>query len=503
MNRTEQLNQLKSNPHWDLVIIGGGATGLGSAIDAASRGYKCLLIEQYDFAKGTSSKSTKLLHGGVRYLQQGNIGLVLEALRERGRLLKNASHLSSIQPFIIPIYSLWEKWFYAIGLKIYDLMAGKLSIGKTTLLNKKEVIRDIPNIQQTKIKGGVLYYDGQFDDTALCVDMAATAIEYGATVLNYCKAIEFIKTNKKITGLKFIDSINDETIQINSKAVINATGVFTNAIMQLDDAHLHDYVTSSQGIHLMIDPYFFKGQNAMMIPKTSDGRVLFAVPWYDKVILGTTDTPIEKINIEPKPLEEEIDFIITHFNQYCSTPISKKDILSVYVGLRPLIKHDNIQSAKLSRAHALSVSTSGLITITGGKWTTYRKMAEDAVNNAIFVGKLIHAKCVTKDLKIVNPISKPSILKKIVSENPEMNQLIHENFDFIKAEIIYAIRHQMAMSLEDILARRIRLLYFNAKVAIQVAPEVARIMSKEMNKNADWTIKEINSFSTLASQYIV
>ncbi|MFN5022419.1 MAG: glycerol-3-phosphate dehydrogenase C-terminal domain-containing protein, partial [Chitinophagaceae bacterium] len=238
-------------------------------------------------------------------------------------------------------------------------------------------------------------------------------------------------------------------------------------------------------------------------PKTSDGRVLFAVPWYDKVILGTTDTPIEKINIEPKPLEEEIDFIITHFNQYCLTPISKKDILSVYVGLRPLIKHDNIQSAKLSRAHALSVSTSGLITITGGKWTTYRKMAEDAVNNAIFVGKLIHAKCVTKDLKIVNPISKPSILKKIVSENPEMNQLIHENFDFIKAEIIYAIRHQMAMSLEDVLARRIRLLYFNAKVAIQVAPEVARIMSKEMNKNADWTIKEINSFSTLASQYIV
>lgn len=503
MNRTEQLEQLKSNPHWDIVIIGGGATGLGSAIDAASRGYKCLLIEQYDFAKGTSSKSTKLLHGGVRYLQQGNIGLVLEALRERGRLLKNASHLSSIQPFIIPIFSLWEKWFYAVGLKLYDLMAGKLSIGKTTLLNKKEVIRDIPDIQQSKIKGGILYYDGQFDDTALCIDMAETAIQYGATILNYCKAIELIKTNKKITGLKFIDSIHEETIQINTKAVINATGVFTNAIMQLDDTQLHDYVTPSQGIHLVIDPYFFKGQNAMMIPKTSDGRVLFAVPWYDKVILGTTDTPIEKINIEPKPLEEEINFIITHFNQYCVTPISKKDILSVFVGLRPLIKHDNIQSAKLSRAHALSVSTSGLITITGGKWTTYRKMAEDAVNNAIFVGKLIHVKCVTKDLKIINPISKPSILKKIVTENPEMNQLIHENFDFIKAEIIYAIRHQMAMSLEDILARRIRLLYFNAKVAIQVAPEVARIMSKEMNKNAEWALKEINNFTVLASQYIV
>ena len=315
--------------------------------------------------------------------------------------------------------------------------------------------------------------------------------------------MSLLKRNKKITGLKFIDSIHEETIQINAKAVINATGVFTNAIMQLDDTQLHDYVTSSQGIHLVIDPYFFKGQNAMMIPKTSDGRVLFAVPWYDKVILGTTDTPIEKINIEPKPLEEEIHFIISHFNQYCSTPISKKDILSVYVGLRPLIKHDNIQSAKLSRAHALSVSTSGLITITGGKWTTYRKMAEDAVNNAIFIGKLIHAKCITHDLSIFKPTLKPDIVKKIVAENPEMNQLIHENFDFIKAEIIYAIRHQMAMSLEDILARRIRILYLDAKVAIQVAPEVARIMSKEMNKNTEWTLKEINNFTILANQYIV
>ena len=503
MNRKDQIAKATINPNWDIVIIGGGATGLGAAIDAASRGYKCLLIEQYDFAKGTSSKSTKLLHGGVRYLQQGNISLVMEALRERGRLLKNAPHLSSIQSFIIPVYSCWEKWFYAIGLKLYDLMAGSYSIGSTKILSKKKIIEALPAINTTQLVGGVLYYDGQFDDSSMCIEMAATAIKHGATIINYCKAVSFIKTNQKITGLHIVDETTKETFEVKTKVVVNATGVFTNAIMQLDDKHLHDYVTPSQGIHLMIEPCFFAGENAMMIPKTSDGRVLFAVPWHGKIIIGTTDTVIDKIAIEPKPLEEEINFIITHFNKYCLTSISRKDILSVYVGLRPLIKHSGIQSAQLSRAHSLTVSNSGLITITGGKWTTYRQMAEDAIDNAIFVGKLKKSICITKNLPIGDPNLKENMIKHIILENPDWNQPIHPNFIFKKAEIIYAIRYQMAIHLEDVLARRVRLLYLDARMAIQVAPEVARIMAKEMQKDTEWTMNEINSFTALANQYIV
>lgn len=503
MNRTTQIANIKNNIQWDIVIIGGGATGLGAAIDAASRGYTCLLIEQYDFAKGTSSKSTKLLHGGVRYLQEGNIRLVLEALRERGRLLINAAHLSSVQAFIIPVFSWWEKWFYLIGLKLYDLMAGSHSIGDTKVLSKKEIIEAIPAINTTQLTGGVLYYDGQFDDSTMCIEMAATAIKHGATVINYCKATGFIKTNQKITGVYIVDETNNDIFEIHSKAVVNATGVFTNTVMQLDDTKLHDYITPSQGIHLMIDPHFFPGTNAMMIPKTSDGRVLFAVPWHGKIILGTTDTAIDKITIEPKPLEEEINFILTHFNKYCSNPITRKDILSVYVGLRPLIKHSGIQSAQLSRAHSLTVSNSGLITITGGKWTTYRQMAEDTIDNAIFVGKLKKSICITKTLPIGEPNLKGNILKQIIAENLDWNQPIHPNFAFKKAEIIYAIRNQMALHLEDVLARRIRLLYLDARIAIQVAPEVARIMAKEMEKDAGWTMNEINGFTDLAKQYIV
>jgi glycerol-3-phosphate dehydrogenase len=502
MNRNQQLEVIKSDLLWDIIIIGGGATGLGSAIDAASRGYKCLLVEQYDFSKGTSSKSTKLLHGGVRYLQQGNIGLVLEALRERGMLFENAPQHVSIQSFIIPVYNLWEKWFYAIGLKIYDLMSGKYTIGPTKLLSKKETITELPSLDNKFLYGGILYYDGQFDDSALSIDMASTAINLGATVINYCKAEEIRKYNNKVNGVKIKDCINKIDYELRSKVVINATGVFTNSIMKLDDAHIHDFVRPSQGIHLVIDEYFFKGLNAMMIPKTSDGRVLFAVPWHGKIILGTTDTPLEKISIEPKPLEEEINFIITHFNKYCIIPIERKDILSIYVGLRPLIKHDGIKSSKISRAHALKVSNSGLISITGGKWTTYRQMAEDTINNAQFVGKLKKSKCVTNHLKIKPLFNKRDIINKIIDENKNWNQQIHEKFSFIKAEIIYSIRYEMAMKVEDILARRIRFLFYDAKIAIQIAPEVARIMAIELKQNNDWVIQEINNFTNLANQYI-
>ncbi len=505
MNRNIMLEHLANDTPWDIVIIGGGATGVGCAIDAASRGYKTLLVEQYDFAKGTSSKSTKLVHGGVRYLEQGNISLVMEALRERGHLLKNAPHLTNIQSFVIPVYSLWEQLFYTIGLKIYDILSGTLSLGKTKFLSKRQTTEHIPSINTEKLYGGVLYYDGQFDDSLLCIEMAETAVQQGATVLNYCKATSFVKDNEgKISGLIIEDVISKETQHVKTGVVINATGVFTNAVMQLDDAHKHEFVSPSQGIHLVIDNKFFNGTSAMMIPKTSDGRVLFAVPWHQKVILGTTDTPVDTIKIEPTPLKEEVDFILSHFNKYCNGSITRDDVLSVYVGLRPLVnnKKSKAKTAQLSRAHSLTVSDSGLITITGGKWTTYRRMAQDAVNNAVFVAKLEREKCVTANLPIGNLTKRLEILNQLNQTTPEVSALIHPKYLFTNAEIIYAVRYQMAITLEDILARRIRLLFLDARVAIEVAPMVATIMAKELNKEEDWIKDQVSSFNQLAKQYI-
>ena len=504
MNRSDQLLQLAKVPLWDIVVIGGGATGAGAALDAASRGYKTLLIEQFDFAKGTSSKSTKLVHGGVRYLQQGNIKLVLEALRERGRLLKNAPHLTSTQAFIVPVYSLWEKLFYAVGLELYDILAGGLSLGKTKLLSKKDTIAHLPSIAPEKLYGGIMYYDGQFDDSNLCIEIIGTAVKQGATALNYCKAIGFVKENKKIVGVKLMDSNTQETFTVNAKVVINATGAFTNKVVEMDDSTHNDFVSPSQGIHFVIDKKFFEGTAAMMIPKTDDGRILFAVPWYGKVIVGTTDTPIEKTNIEPLALEEEIKFVLTHINRYSTSTINRSDINSVFVGLRPLINTKSKGgTAGVSREHALHISFSGLVTITGGKWTTYRKMALDAVNNAAFIGKLSKSKSATENLAIDLSNNKQEAIQSIIQTNSEYENKIHPNFEYKKAEIVYATRNQMALHLEDVLARRIRLLYLDARAAISVAPAVASIMAKELNQDQAWIENQVMEFDVLAKQYIL
>jgi len=504
MNRSEQLQALTTDTIWDIVVIGGGATGLGTALDASLRGYKTVLIEGHDFAKGTSSRSTKLVHGGVRYLEQGNIKLVREALRERGYLLKNAPHLTSVQTFIVPVFSWWEKMFYGIGLKIYDLLSGKLSLGNTQILSKKETLAHLPSINTNKLVGGILYYDGQFDDSHLAIEIAATAIKKGATVINYCRATGFTKTNDKITAVECIDVLSEKKYSLKTKVVVNATGVFTNAIVQMDDDSQDDLVSPSQGIHLVIDAQFFPGTDAMMIPKTDDGRVLFAVPWHDKVVLGTTDTPIDTVSFEPKPLEDEIEFIIKHINRYCTKLITRADINSVYVGLRPLVKQKtHISSALISREHHLTVSPSGLITITGGKWTTYRKMAADAVDNAAFIGKLNKEKCITAHTQIGDEQEKENRFQKILKEDVSLAEKIHTNYSFTKAQIVYAVQYEMAMGIEDILARRIRLLFLDAKLAITLAPMVASIMATYLQKDKNWEAAEIASFTQLAAQYIL
>ncbi len=505
MNRDRMLAQLKEQQEYDIVIIGGGATGLGAAVDAASRGYKTLLVEQYDFGKGTSSRSTKLVHGGVRYLAQGNIKLVREALRERGWLLKNAPHLTSVQPFVVPVFSWWEKFYYSIGLIAYDVLSGKLSLGKTLLLNKKQTIELIPSINPSKLVGGILYFDGQFNDSALCTSLAVTAAENGATILNYVKATGFVKEKDIIVGVNLLNTLSNKIYSIKAKTVINATGVFADAVLNMDTETHELLVTPSQGIHLVVDTDFFTGNYSMMIPKTDDGRVLFAVPWQNKVVIGTTDTPVLTIDIEPKPLEEEIEFIINHFNRYTNSPINSTNVKSVFVGLRPLVKNKAASStALLSRDHTLVVAPSRLVTITGGKWTTYRKMGEDAVDNAVFVSKQVKKNpCITRNLAIGNPKEKELMINQLIQNNSELGELLHANCIYTKAELVYATRFEMAMTIEDFLARRIRLLFLDAKAAIEISELVAFIMAKELNKDQNWINQELISFKTLAQQYLL
>lgn len=490
MNRDEMLQQLQQTAEWDIVIIGGGATGLGAAVDAATRGYKTLLIEAYDFGKGTSSRSTKLVHGGVRYLAQGNIKLVMEALRERGYLLKNAPHITSASPFIVPAYSWFDKFFYGVGLKVYGIMAGKLSLGKTRLLNKKETLQQLPGISEKNLKGGILYYDGQFDDARLATDLAITAIKHGATIINYCKANALIKTNGKIKAVVVEDSISGKTYEVKTQVVINATGVFTDAIMQMDEPENEMLVLPSQGIHLVVDKKFFPGTNALMIPKTEDGRVLFAVPWHNKVVLGTTDTPIDQISFEPRPLEEEIEFVLHHANLYLSQNIQRSDVRSTFAGLRPLVRQKGAKSTALvSRDHTILVSKANLVTITGGKWTTYRKMAEDVVNNAAFISKLPKKECVTKTLAISNNAVKKGA------------DFLKESYSCNETDIAHFIQNEMAVTVEDILARRTRLLLLDADAAIAAAPAVAKAMAQLLNKDAQWIAQQVNAFTELAHNY--
>jgi glycerol-3-phosphate dehydrogenase len=516
MRREEMKARLREDKIWDLIVIGGGATGLGIAIDAASRGYSILLLEKYDFAKGTSSRSTKLVHGGVRYLAQGNIKLVREALRERGLLLKNAPHLTRKQAFLVPSYHWWEKWYYGTGLKLYDLLSGKLGIGKTEILSADTVLQRLPVAEKKGLSGGVGYYDGQFDDARLAVNMAQTAVEQGAVVINYISVTGLLQENKKIAGVESLDMLDGSKYILRSKAVINATGVFVDNVIRMEDAQSPGMVAPSQGVHIVLDKKFFPSDTALMIPKTADGRVLFAVPWHNRVVVGTTDTPVDQILPEPLPFLEEISFIIYHFNKYLSSDIRESDIRSIFTGLRPLVKSSNTGNTSiLSRDHTIVVSGGGLVTITGGKWTTYRKMAKDAVDNAAFVGKLDIKSCITDKLKIHgwqtgtaedDPLhdygSDAEHIYNLAKTDPVLAEKLHPDFPFIKAEILWAIREEMAMTLEDMLARRLRLLFLDTRIAMEVAPVVAQLMATEMGKDKDWEDMQVDNFIQTAHGYL-
>jgi glycerol-3-phosphate dehydrogenase len=509
------LEQLQDTKEFDICIIGGGATGLGIAVDAASRGYKTVLLEKYDFAKGTSSRSTKLVHGGVRYLQQGNIKLVMEALKERGLLRKNAPHLVKNQSFVIPNYKWWENPFYGIGLKVYDWMAGSLGLGPSEFLNKEETLKFAPNLDKEGLRGGVLYHDGQFDDARLAIHLAMTAADSGAVVLNYMSVEGLMKANNMVCGVMVTDELNGKAYEIKSKVVINATGIFSDSITKMDKPDAEPLIAHSQGIHLVFDKEFLPSDTAIMIPRTDDGRVLFAVPWHNKVIVGTTDTPVSHASVEPVALQTEIDFVLHHITRYLQKDPSLNDVRSVFAGIRPLVKSGHTITAAISRDHHISVSDSELISITGGKWTTYRKMAEDVMEIAVHKAGLPDKACVTKNLPIhgykeENDYSAPfyyygsdtPFIESLIKNNPELNTLIHPALPYVKAEIVWAVQQEMCMTVEDALARRTRALLLDAKAAIESAAMVAELIAVENGKNDMWIKKETDHFKLTANNYL-
>jgi len=507
----------KQTGYWDFIIVGGGATGLGVAVDAATRGFKTLLLEMHDFSKGTSSRSTKLVHGGIRYLQQGNVTLVLEALRERGLMIQNAPHLVRNQSFIVPNYDWWEGPFYGVGLKVYDMLAGKLGLGPSKNLSLKKTRERLPTIRTEGLKGGVIYYDGQFDDSRLAINLAQTSAENKGTLLNYMKVTDLIKSGGMVQGVKATDMLSGEEYEINGRVVINATGVFTDDLLKKDDKNAQPIVAMSQGIHLIIDKKFLPGDTAIMVPQTDDGRVLFAVPWHDKVVLGTTDTPVEEASLEPMALEEEIEFVIKHAAKYLDGNPTRKDVRSVFAGLRPLVKMgDSKHTASLSRDHTLIVNPSGLVTITGGKWTTYRKMAEDVVDQASIIAGLNPGTCVTENLRIHGWLknldkSDPQYyygsdlvsIKRLVKDRPELGEKLHDRLPYIKAEVVWAVNNEMAMTVEDVLSRRTRALLLDAKASMEMAPEVARLMAEEAGHDEAWRKQQVSEYTELAEKYIL
>jgi glycerol-3-phosphate dehydrogenase len=518
MNREQMVSKMKEHTApWDIIVIGGGATGAGVAVDAATRGFDVLLVEREDFGKGTSSRATKLVHGGVRYLEQGNVSLVMEALKERGLLLQNAPHIVHDLLLVVPTYSWWESPFYGIGLKVYDVLAGKYGFGKSRLLSSEETLEYLPTIRRDGLKGGVVYHDGQFDDTRLLTHLMATAVDHGATVLNYTAAVELSKdAGGFVNGVVVRDSESGERLQLGAKVVVNAGGIFADQVRRLAEPKAEAMVSPSQGIHLVFDKSFLRGGTAIMVPHTSDGRVMFAIPWHEHTIVGTTDTPIDHPSYEPRPFDQEIEFILETASLYLSRPPKREDILSIYVGIRPLVKvPGNNKTSSLSRDHTVHIDDSGLLTIVGGKWTTYRHMAEDCVNHAINMGDLQDSPCVTFNLKVhgyhEHPESLGSLavygtdvaeIRALAEAEPELAKQLHPQLPYIAAEVVWAARKEMARTLEDVLARRTRALFLNAEAAIAMAPEVARILATELGKDQTWVSQQIAGFQALAAQYL-
>lgn len=500
-----------------MIVIGGGATGVGIAIDAASRGYDILLLEQSDFGKGTSSRSTKLVHGGVRYLEKGNIGLVMEALKERGLLLQNAPHLVCDLAFVVPNYEWWEAPFYGLGLKLYQVLAGRYGFGKSRLLSREETLEHLPTLKTEGLRGGAIYYDGQFDDARLLIHMVFTAFEQGATLLNYVHVTGVTKDSQGfVDGVVARDGETGEVFRTSARVVINATGAFSDTLRRTADINVEPIIAPSQGIHLVFRAEFLPGNSAIMVPHTSDGRILFAIPWHGHVLVGTTDTPVPSATLEPVATDKEIDFILETASQYLAKSPTRDDVLSMFAGIRPLVRTEGATStAALSRDHVIHIDSSGLMTICGGKWTTYRHMAEDCVGQAATLAQLPERACVTHNLRIHGYHSGAmqsdtfaaygsdgERVRGLIEENPALGQILHPKLPYLKAEVVWAAREELARTIEDVLARRTRALFLNAAAASEMAPAVADLLGSELGWNDRTKESQLAEFGEVARNYL-
>ena len=518
MNRNTLIKQLEDNQvqGWDIIVIGGGATGLGIALDAVTRGYRTILFEQSDFTKGTSSRSTKLVHGGVRYMAQGDILLVKEALYERGLILRNAPHITANQEFVIPVYTYWDVFLYTVGLKFYDLLAGRLSMGKSYFINRMKALERIPLLKSDGLKGGIVYHDGQFDDSRLALSIAGACVENGGTLLNYFRVEKLLKDDTgHIIGVEVRDVESGLTYSVRSRLVINATGVFADQIHRMDNPSARETIKPSQGVHIVLDNSFLNSQSAIMIPKTDDGRVLFAIPWYGKVVVGTTDTPLNEISLEPKALDEEIDFILRTAGRYLTRAPLREDVLCIFAGLRPLAANPDKPEAtkEVSRRHKITLSQSGLLSIIGGKWTSYRRMAEEVIDKAIKTGIVESRECRTRNFRFCSEGAASasdrlsvygdhaSEIRKLIEDEPGMGEPVHPGLPYCRAEIAWIARNEMPLTLEDMLARRTRALFLDARASAEAGPVVAGIMASEFGFSRSWQENEVSRYNDLIKIY--
>ena len=519
MHRAALLERLRAEPDsWDVIIIGGGATGLATAVDSAARGYRTLLLEQHDFAKGTSSRSTKLIHGGVRYLRQGRLGLVTESLRERRLLLRNAPHLVHGVPFVVPAYSWWQQPFYGLGLKTYGLIAGKDNLGKSKRLSRDETVEHLPTVNAEGLRGGILYWDAAFDDARLAVTMAQTAADLGGLPLNYMSVRALVKRNDRVTGVAAVDVETGEEFEFGGRVVVNATGVFEHTVRCMDDPNARRFTTASQGTHIVLDEKFLPGRSALMVPSADDGRVLFAIPWHDRVILGTTDTPVQDRELEPRPLEAEIEFLLSHAGRYLETKPGPDDALSVFAGLRPLVRSAvGGPTSAIARDHRVHVSKSGLVTVVGGKWTTCRRMGEVTVDRAARVAGLDRAPTRTKALRLHGWVERATdgfpdaaygadgdAVRALEAGDAGLDRPLHPRLPYRGRDVVWAVREEMARSVEDVLARRTRSLLLDARASMEAAPEVARLIARELQQEQgdEWAGAQVAAFRELAQDYI-
>lgn len=486
---------------FDLLVIGGGANGAGIAFDAASRGLSVALVERGDFGCGTSSRSSKLVHGGVRYLALGQWGLVREALRERARLLANAPGIVSPIRFVLPAMGQLERLQYACGLKLYDSLGGARELPPSRLLDRAELVQHAPTLQGLDAVGGVAYSDAQFDDVRLLIALLRGAAARGACVINHCAALDLCRrADGHLAGAVLRDALSGETFEVAARGVINATGAWGDALRHLDDPTSATTLLPSQGAHIVVPRHFLGDGDALVLPRTPDGRIMFVLPWHGQVLIGTTDTALAAVPDAPRPLANEIAQILDVAGRYLSPAPGMTDVLSVFAGVRPLAAvADSAASSRVSREHALDVSRSGLVSVSGGKWTTYRLIAEQTVDLACQEFALAARACTTATLALDQ--SDRAAIKALIADDATLARPLHAALPYIAADALWAARGEMAQSVADALAYRLRALFIDARAAAAIAPEVARIMGAELGWDADRIGREVIAARQAAADF--